>query len=409
MVANLFENIQANQLADQLIALEYQLQNRQQVVDGTGNLTLPALSAWQLPNHRQIAVNETTKQVTFTTATHPTADRALDELTLLNDAWQAGLSADQFTWPYAVPSQLTAPADIALARQNPWAFINDNKITISFSPDFLHDLYQQAYVDEFSDQATFQHALITRTVDRLVMYQWFITYILGNAPLASAGFDEGNATVSRSILTTLAITTNQTTISANADDTGIVFNHLELSGHDLTGISPLTIDFLSIFTLFCATVDNPDPTADDFVGANQLNAYVASEEPTNATVAEQGANALVNVLTQLVDALPYTARFNTVIHMLRNRIQDATQTPAAQLANQAYNGSILSFGRQQAADLKNEWLADNALLPSVADLSTSQQAQLLTLIQKGANFEIDHEHTLIFNGTHYPANVDWKL
>lgn len=399
MVANLFKNINTNALFPALTNLQYQLEVQQQVIDIDGNIILPDLTAWELGELTQIKVNPTTKQVTITTKLQPTADQSLEELTLLSDAWQANLANDAFTWPYSMPAQ----KQILLDNQTVRSLINSAKVTIKLTPEFLNTLYLNSYQEDFIDQNAFNKAIMAKITSRLAMYQWFITYILGNSPLDT--FSASNELV-RSAVVPLS---TQANINVTNDYTGVTFNHIELSGTELTGINPLTLDFLRLLFIFCLTVENAEPTAADLVAATQLNTYVAHETPTSPSFTLPAGQALISSLTALVTALPYQPRLQTVLKMVQNRVEDSHQTPAAQLSTQVYHGSLLSFGRQQAADLKANWLADNTLLPTVADLQPAQQTIIVNLIHRGVPFTLTQTHALIIGNKTYQPDDIWDI
>lgn len=402
MVANLFKNINTNALLPALTKLQYQLEVQQQVIDADGNVILPDLTAWKLDKLTQIKVNSTTKQVTLTTKLQPTADQALEELTLLSDAWQANLANDEFTWPYSIPAQKQTLLD----NQATWSLINSVKVTIKLSPEFLNTLYLNSYQADFINQNAFNQAIMAKITSRLAMYQWFITYLLGNSPLDI--FTTTNKLV-RSAAVPLYAQSDQANINVTSDYTGVTFNQIELSGTELTGISPLTLDFLSLIFIFCLTVENPEPTAADLTAAAQLNTYVANETPTSPSVTVPAGQALISSLTALVTNLSYQPRLQTVLKMLQSRFEDNRQTPATQLSAQAYHGSLLSFGRQQATDLKANWLADNTLLPTVADLQPAQQAIIANLIRHGIAFTLTQTHALVIDEKTYQPDEPWDI
>lgn len=412
MLANLFAAIQDAHLEPQLTALQYQLQSHQQVIDDAGNLIIPAsLNEWHLPKHPSLAINPATAQLTFTTKHHLSRDLALEELTLLSDVWQAGLTTNQFTWPYSMPPRLNLPDHLALVATDPLAFINRTTVALKFNPAVLQQLYTTYYQLEFASQADFNTAISRKIIDRLEMYQWFITYVLGNSPYAEAGFGLENTVGCRSLVAAIAQSQHAPAFVPSTNEAGVVdgvvFNAVEFDGSNLVGISTLTLDFLAIFTLFCATLANDDPTADDLAAAAELNAFVASEDASEATIAQAGAESIINALTNFVESMPFNAGWHTVILMLRQRFQHPDQTLAAGLARQAFNNSVLSYGRQQAADLKTEWADTKAILPSLADLIKPQQLTISQLVKSGQPFELMPNHTLVYNGETYPASLTW--
>lgn len=411
MLANFFETVQAAQLTKELQQLEYQVQVRHQVINQAGQILTPVLNDWQLTDHPSVQIDAASDQVILTTKFHPQIDGVLDELTLLADAVETSLDANQLTWPYAMPSRLTNPAHLALAQTAPTQLINRAAVSIKFNPLLLMQLYTRAYHTEYADQASFNAAVVQKVSDRLHMYQWFITYMFGNSPFVPEGFGATNEIGCRSIAGTLWHLQQRPAFTLTHDErglaNGITFENIELDGQSLTGVASTTLDFLALFTLFCLTLPNDDPSADELAGAQELNAYVASEEAAAPTLAQEGAAAILNAVTRFATDLNFNTRSTTVLNLLRSRIEDAHQTPAAELAKQGFNGSILSYGRQQADDLKAAWLADNALLPSLADLVPLQQATVYNLIKAGEPFELMPSHTLVYDGGMYPASVSW--
>lgn len=411
MLANFFETVQAAQLTKELQQLEYQVQVRHHVINSAGEIITPDLSAWQLLNHPSVALDNTSDQIILTTKQQPQIDRLLDELTLLADAVEASLDANELTWPFSMPPRLTKPAHLTLVQTNPTRLLNQVSVSIKFNPLMLVQLYTRAYHTEYVDQASFNEAVLQKVSDRLTMYQWFITYMFGNSPFLAEGFGSINQIGCRSIISNLWHQQQQPAITITRDvrglADGIKFTNLELDGTSLTGIASTTLDFLSLFTLFCLTLANDDPSTDELAAAHELNAYVASEEAAAPTIAQEGAAAILAAVTRFATDLNFNSRYTTVLNLLRNRLEDPRQTNAAELANQAFNGSLLSYGRQQADDLKAEWLADNALLPSLADLIPLQQATVYNLIKAGKPFELMPSHTLVYDGSMYPASVSW--
>lgn len=411
MLANFFETVQATQLTKELQQLEYQVQVRHQIINPAGTIVSPTLADWQLNNHPSVQLDSTSDQIILTTQAHPQIDQVLDELTLLTDAVTTSLHADELTWPYAMPARLTTPAHLALAQSTPTALINRAVVTIKFNPLVLIQLYTRAYHTEYADQGSFNAAVAQKVSDRLNMYQWFITYMFGNSPFLAEGFGTPNPLGCRSVVSNLWHAQQQPPITISHDEhglaNGITFENLELDGESLTGIASTTLDFLSLFSLFCLTLANDDPSADELAAAQELNAYVASEEADTPTIAREGATAILSALTRFATDLNFNSRYTTVLNLLRSRLDDPRQTNAAELAKQAFNGSLLSYGRQQATDLANAWAADNALLPSLADLTPLQQATVYQLIKTGSSFELTPNHTLLYAGALYPASVTW--
>lgn len=409
MLANLFQIIQENDLFKEFVNLNYTLSTTKQVIDDKGNLTLPNFKNWQLTDNPKVHVNFETKQISLETRNNLTLEDSLEELNLLSDAIQTTLDDDQFIWPYALPSNLVSVNELKLAKEKPFAVINTSQVTINFSETFLTNMYEY-YHDEFEDQQTFNEIFFTKIINRLNMYQWFITYVLGNSPFMPNGFKQTNTFAVRSLISILADEQKlDNFIIKYVDDVavGITFKNLEPSGATLANLTPLDVSFLSVFTLFCATLTNEEPTNNELLSAKELNLYVANEEAIRPTLAKDGGKILIKSLSELVQTLPYDAKYYTTVKMLTEYFDNPSETCSAKLSTQAFNNSILSFGREQASNLKKEWLDENVLLPTLADLTNSQQKTVLDLIKKGDYFLLTPTHKIIYEEQTYPTTITW--
>lgn len=330
-------------------------------------------------------------------------------------------------------------------------------VNLRLNADFLEKLYTSYYHQDFASLTAFKNAAYFKIVQRLVMYRWLFTYLFGAAPfnenetmripnefkdtpvrsLRSSKFGFANEasedlTTSYTSLTDYLDTIDQAVADqqlysadefygpvrikgqTNATDyknkgiTYLEFRIFDNDPFDINGISSTTLDFFHLFVMFALSMDNPAPTAEELVSSRELNNTVALENPTETSIVAEGAMHFLQVLDSFIDALGLENRYHVAVRMARERIENPLLTPAARVARQEINGSVFSWGLQQARDFATEWQEDDQyVLPTLAFLPETEQQVIKTAVENGLFTGLNDDDSVEIAGTHYASTTNW--
>ncbi|QBO36298.1 hypothetical protein EQG49_07390 [Periweissella cryptocerci] len=330
-------------------------------------------------------------------------------------------------------------------------------INFSLNETFLTKLYDSYYHADFTSFVAFKNTAYFKIVQRFAMYRWLFTYLFGAAPFSENasmpipsefqaepvrsfraskfGFnnaDDEDITASYASLTDHLAALDQAVTDHTFFSADEFYGPVRLKGQatsadyltdgihylefrifdtdpfDINGISSTTLDFFHLFAMFALAMDNPAPTAEELSASRELNHMVALENPTDPSMIAEGASHLLQILDSFIDALGLDNRYRVAVRMAKSRVEDPTTTPAARLARQEINGSIFSWGMQQARDFNDAWHEDDKYtLPTLAFLPDTEQQVIKAAVEKGLMTSLNDDDSLEVADKHYATTTNW--
>ncbi len=318
-------------------------------------------------------------------------------------------------------------------------------IHLNFSlPDPVVNRLFPYYEDEFATVKDFKNALYFRITQNLVLSRWLLTYLFGASPVAEAGFfdnypvdvdlphpvrsirsskygyanlpaDHMGMDVYKSLthfISTIEQAVDDGHLYAASEFYGPVrlrgqehlsdyaakgIRYLEFRNFDLTpftpnGVSRHALYFLKLFWIYLLVtpVDLTD-IGEKLAQAGRDNDQVALEDPKQPTFKQAEGQEIFKQLDELAVALNAHSEQITAVDDFAEFMTHPELTPAAKLVDQLVDGSLMTFGKQQAAKWKADRIGATELIPVMYRLPIPAQELVFRAIQLGIRYFVVHD------------------
>ena len=352
-------------------------------------------------------------------------------------------------WPFSTPPQLPADDDISVAQlQDPNAIkyreylisaygkrlqmISGIHYNLGMNDEFLHKWYE--YAQSEKDFKQFKSNFFLRLARNFLRYQWILVYLFGATPAAHETFynqpDDKFDHPIRSIrnshlgyINKSDVTYSYTSLedyakklAANVKEGRLIaekefYSNVRLRGGknskellkngiqylefrlfdiqpDATyGITAQDIEFFRYFILYLVWMDT-DSDMDDVYLGNQMKTQVAEENPFEPSQYQSEGQQVLTDMESMLDAIHAPQVVFDALHVMQQRMQDSTLTPAARFYNQAKTDSqFVDLGTERAAENYAKAMEIPYALGGFTDMELSTQLLLFDAIQQG--YEID--------------------
>lgn len=353
-------------------------------------------------------------QTEIITPTTSHSSDAMNYLMQLNDTLRNALAPDEILWPLSMPPVLPKDKhEIAISDVDPdkkayyeqWAKIHGMTsgiptgvhLNISINDQVIDTLWHAAQQHAHPDKAAYINHLYEKIVQGIVSYEWLITYLFGNSPIAEKNFfDDDTAPTSpvRSIRESHFGLGNNlkgdySSVANYIDkieagiDSGELLNEAEFHGSvrfkksdasikealnsgvdyielrmlDLdpgtaVGVRTSTIRFIRMmmtYFLFAPALTSPDKMQAKLAQGMAMNETVALENPKEKTIYQREGQELMDQLQDFGATIHWGPEYQEVLDLMQDRLDNVNLTPGAILCDNIKNHSLTLYALQMGA------------------------------------------------------------
>ncbi|KIS03042.1 glutamate--cysteine ligase [Paucilactobacillus wasatchensis] len=343
---------------------------------------------------------------------------AMHYLMQLNDTLRNALAPDELLWPLSMPPALPKDksqipiSDVDPAKKayyHEWAKIHGYTsgiptgvhLNISVSEHVLDVVWKKVKAKQDLTHAEFINHVYEKIVQGIVYYEWLITYLFGNSPIAETNFfddDEGPKEPVRSIreshfglgnklkgdyssvvnyingieqgikdgalLTEAEFHGSVRFKKTNAEltqalDTGVDYVELRMLDLDpgaAVGVRTSTVRFIRmLLTYFLMTpaLADKDQIVAKLDQGMAMNETVALENPKEQTIYQREGQELMEQLQTFGATIHWGPEYQEVLDVMQDRLDNASLTPSATLCDHIKNDSLKLYALRVGSRYQN--------------------------------------------------------